>query len=246
MLIKSLILRLSLLQGYLGILATHFLSTAYFKGRENTEFSRAVTYISTHPVTLLELHGAHTGAGGSTDRMCKCTECVNAQDLFCFPRSCHGSPARCRVPKGSEYQGSFPATPLAASGPASTSFNHFSLLPLHILSQAGREFPCHTPGSALSTGYSFLSKLKRPCPYERLQFSHPIFTSLGKTEGLFTLKLPEVSPCNAGLSNTKPTSLTALTQVCLNRACRTNCPAASRDLVVLFPSELVSIDWVSS
>lgn len=65
MLIKSLILELSLLQRYLGILTTHFLSTAYFRGRENTEFSRAVTCIHTHPVTLLELRGAHAGAGGT-------------------------------------------------------------------------------------------------------------------------------------------------------------------------------------
>lgn len=144
MLIKSLILQLSLLQGYLDILATRFLSTAYFRGREKTEFNRAVTCISTHPVTPLELHGAHTAAGGRTDQ-CK--------ELFCFPHSCHGSPAHCKMPKGSKYHSSFPATTLPATGPASTSTNCFNLLPLHILSQAGREFPCHTPGIAYSTGY---------------------------------------------------------------------------------------------
>lgn len=72
MLIKSLILRLSLLQGYLGILTTHFLSTASFRGREN-RVQQGCHLHRTHPVTPLELHGAHAGAGGSTDQ---CTEFV--------------------------------------------------------------------------------------------------------------------------------------------------------------------------
>lgn len=40
----------------------------YFRGTENTEFIWAVTCSSTHPVTPLELLGAHAGAGASSNQ----------------------------------------------------------------------------------------------------------------------------------------------------------------------------------
>lgn len=97
---------------------------------------------------------------------------TNARNLFCFPHSCHGSPAHCRVPKGSKYHSSFPSIPMAVTGPAATSTSHFGLLPLHTLSEAGREYPCHTPGSAHLTGYQLCVQAEMPMPLEKV----PIFS----------------------------------------------------------------------
>lgn len=63
---------------------------------------------------------------------------------------------------GSPRAVSIPAIPLAATEPAATGTSHFGLLPLHILSQAGREFPCHTPGCAHSTGYQLCVQAEMP------------------------------------------------------------------------------------
>lgn len=138
---------------------------------------------------------------------------TNAQNLFCFPHSCRGSPAHCRVPVGSEYLRSFPAI---LPGCYRTCFHQHQLLQspafAHPLpSRHGVSLP-----SPWQCSQHWLAALcpswNARVPRKGFQFSHPIFTRLGKTEDLLTLKPHDVSPHNAELSNTKPTSLRAPAQ----------------------------------
>lgn len=160
MLIKSLILQLSLLQRYLGILTTHFLSTAYFRGRENTEFSRAVTCIHTHPVTPLELRGAHAGAGGNTDQ---CTEFILLSTFLpwfpCLLQGAHGQ----RVPQ------QFPCHP---PGCHWTCFHQHQ--PLWSPAFA------HPLPSSRQCSQHWLAPVcpsrNAHAPRKGFQFSHPVFT----------------------------------------------------------------------
>lgn len=130
---------------------------------------------------------------------------TNAQNLFCFPHSCHGSCAHCRVPKGREYHSSFPAIhPPAATGPAPTSISHFSLLPLHILSQAGREFPCHTPGSPFRTGYQLYVQTEMPLFLGKVPIFSPHVYQVGQNWGFVHPQTAIIQPITQGSSTPNP------------------------------------------
>lgn len=162
MLMKSLILLLSLLQGYLGILTTHFLSTAYFRGREN----RVQQGCHLHWYPSSNTAGITWGIRWSRGEH----------------RPMHGiyfvfrTPAVAPLPTAgcprAASNSSFPSIPIAVTGPAAKSTSHFGLLPLHTLSEAGREYPCHTPGSAHSTGYQLCVQAEMPMSLEKV----PIFS----------------------------------------------------------------------
>lgn len=232
MLIKRLILQLRLLQGYVGFLTTHFLSTTInFRGTANTESSWATTCTSTHPVTPLELLGAHTRAGVSTNH--------HAAFILSYRFLSSLLPCLLQGAYGQQTPQQPPCCPLLPIpwDLRPTSPSQLGLLPLHILSQV--------TGGAHSTGW-----------WPPIQAETPLF--LGKASWIFSPHTHQVRhswifvhPETAWSFTSYHKALRHQTQPCWQLrhesvwTVHVGQPASlSAVNLVLLPSKLVSTDWV--
>lgn len=216
MLIKWVTLQLRLLQGYVGFLTTHFLSTAITSEAQKTQSSAG---LSLAPLPIQQHRWNYLGLTLEWGRAP-----TSAQSLFCSSRSPRCSPAHCRVPVGGEYRSSWPAvSPPATVGPASR-----------------QPQPAWSPALARP----LLSSWR--CLWSWLAAARPSWNAHVPRKGFLnflTLRSPgraQLSvhlPWNClkfhlvlrGSAAPNPTSLIASTWVCLNRACGTTCLPASSE-----------------